>query len=581
VTILAKPFATAPIAIAVKKGNTALLRRIDQALLHLTADGTISEIEARWRPQEMLFFSRARVQTLILRTALITTGLLLIAMMIWVTTLRKQIGIRQCVEDRLRTLTEASFEGIAVCEDGVMVDANDQLVKMLGYERSELIGKPVSELIAPNSREFVHQAIKTGLSTPYEHDALRKDGSIFTVEVCGRNLTTDGRHLRVTAVRDVSERKRAEEALRRSEEKFARFFRSTPAATAVTVPSSGGMILDVNEEFTRLLGYSREEAVGRTTVELGIFANPEDRDRLLRLIQDKTELKQCELRLQARNGAIVIGQLSAQFTEIDGQRVLLAAFVDLTQRKEAEENLRASREQLRALTGRLQAVREEERTRIAREIHDVLAQELTRMKIDLGWLSKRLHQITKDPEQAGLFERLNSLNHLADHTISTVQKIAAELRPVALDSLGLSAAIEWQAEEFEARTGIRCDAIVPEQDFELDRNSATNLFRIVQESLTNIVRHAQATKVEIILELEADQLRLEIQDNGMGFDPRRLKDPHSLGLLGMRERALLLDGEFEISGDPGKGTRVSVTMPVHKRLHKVENFTSREEPVLS
>ncbi|MDB6036586.1 MAG: signal transduction histidine kinase, partial [Verrucomicrobiales bacterium] len=256
-----------------------------------------------------------------------------------------------------------------------------------------------------------------------------------------------------------------------------------------------------------------------------------------------------------------ISELSLSFYESNGKRYLLTNIIDITARKRAEEEVRASREDLRALAGRLQDVREEERTRIAREIHDILAQELTRLKIDLGWLSKRLSPSTREVDREKLFEKVTSLTGFADKTINTVQKIAAELRPVVLDSLGLSAAIEWQAEEFRERTGIACEAIVPEEEFTLPRESATSIFRIVQESLTNVIRHAHATRVEIILETENDTLRLLVQDNGIGFNAVQMRDPHSLGLLGMRERALLLGGRFEISGIPGKGTRVSVTMP--------------------
>jgi signal transduction histidine kinase len=298
-------------------------------------------------------------------------------------------------------------------------------------------------------------------------------------------------------------------------------------------------------------------------VELGLFVNPSDREDLIKKALEAGEVRDFEIRLRAKHGAIVIGRLSVQMTEIDGELHALAILIDITRNKYAEEQLLASREQLRALAGRLQAVREEERTKIAREIHDVLAQELTRMKIDLSWLSKRLSVGLIDLDPQAVRDRLDTLNQLADTTISTVQKIAAELRPVVLDSLGLSAAIEWQAEEFQARTGIHCEAVLPDEEFELDREAATGLFRIVQESLTNIVRHAQATQVDIVLELEDHNLRLDVQDNGVGFDETRMKDPHSLGLLGMRERALLLDGKFEIRGSPGAGTRVSVTMPMN------------------
>ena len=230
------------------------------------------------------------------------------------------------------------------------------------------------------------------------------------------------------------------------------------------------------------------------------------------------------------------------------------------ERKRVEESLRDSREQLRALAGRLQAVREDERVRIAREIHDVLAQDLTRLKFGIASIGRRVTVGPIDYCPPG--ETPLALSGVADSAIQTVQKIAAELRPVALDSLGLAAAIEWQAEEFQRRTAIQCDAVVPEEEIPLDQNAATNVFRIVQESLTNVLRHAAATRVEIILEQNENGLLLIIQDNGKGYDPSRMKDPNSLGLLGMRERAAMLHGVFKITGSPGTGTEVRVTIPL-------------------
>lgn len=232
------------------------------------------------------------------------------------------------------------------------------------------------------------------------------------------------------------------------------------------------------------------------------------------------------------------------------------------ERKQAEESLRQSHAQLRALTGKLEMVREEERTRIAREIHDSLAQELTRLRIDLGLLQRRIASGGLDTQ--ALIEKSGSLLETTDIAIGAMQKISAELRPMVLDSLGLEAAIEWQAEEFERESETQCDVILPEdEEFELSREMATNVFRIVQEGLKNVQRHARATHVDIILEHDERELRLMIQDNGTGFDEQKLA-PESLGLLGMRERAAMLEGKFEIQGKPGKGTQITVTFPIKK-----------------
>ena len=153
---------------------------------------------------------------------------------------------------------------------------------------------------------------------------------------------------------------------------------------------------------------------------------------------------------------------------------------------------------------------------------------------------------------------------IADAAIESVQRIATELRPAVLDSLGLSAAVEWQAHDFQARSGIACHADAPEDELPVDRDSATAAFRILQESLTNVLRHAKATRVDILLEQDADRLVLRVQDNGCGMRSETLNDPMSIGLAGMRERALLLGGQLEIRSQPGSGTTVDVRLPLAK-----------------
>ena len=219
-----------------------------------------------------------------------------------------------------------------------------------------------------------------------------------------------------------------------------------------------------------------------------------------------------------------------------------------------------SLDQLRALAARLQSVREEERTRIAREIHDELGQALTAIKIDFAALIREL------PEDAGpQIQRSRSILKLLDEAIQSVRKIATELRPGILDDLGLVAAVEWAAEDFQARTGTKCEVSLPGVDIALDQERATALFRILQEALTNVARHANATRVDVRLAQENGDLILQVHDNGQGIGKERLSTGSTLGILGMRERALLLGGDFTISGARGKGTTVRVRIPLPNR----------------
>jgi PAS domain S-box-containing protein len=230
---------------------------------------------------------------------------------------------------------------------------------------------------------------------------------------------------------------------------------------------------------------------------------------------------------------------------------------EIAERERAEQQFRASLDQLRALAARLQSVREEERTSIAREIHDELGQVCTAIKMDLALIGRKANK-----RQTRLLAKVESATQLVDGMIVTLRRIASELRPRTLDDLGLLAALESQAQEFESRTGIRCRIVLPGEPLTLDADRSTAVFRIFQESLTNVARHSQATRVDARLEREANQLILQIHDNGRGFDSEEIKSRKSLGLVGMQERALLLDGELKIEGIPAAGTTLILRIPL-------------------
>jgi PAS domain S-box-containing protein len=230
---------------------------------------------------------------------------------------------------------------------------------------------------------------------------------------------------------------------------------------------------------------------------------------------------------------------------------------NVLERKGAEEELKSSREQLRNLSAYLQTVREEEGKHIAREIHDELGQALTALKMDISWLINKLPN-----DQKPLIEKTKSMSKLTDTTIQTVQRILTELRPGLLDDLGLAAAIEWQAEEFQKRTGIKCEVTLDPDEIIIDQDRSTAIFRIFQEALTNVSRHANATKVKVNLKKKAEKLILKVKDDGRGITEKQISDPKSFGLIGIRERVHLFGGEFKISGIRDKGTTVTVGIPL-------------------
>jgi signal transduction histidine kinase len=271
-----------------------------------------------------------------------------------------------------------------------------------------------------------------------------------------------------------------------------------------------------------------------------------------------------------------VGELASAFNEMvanlaSAQQQLRDINAELEKRVEdrteqlvrSEEALRRSGEHLRALSTHLQRIREEERTYIAREIHDELGQTLTAMNIDLAVVEKQLLKADTSTAVTQAIQKMRALSQLVEATIQKTRRLALELRPDVLDSLGLEAALEWQAREFQRRTNIQCDLQLQRTSLKVDEPKSTAIFRIFQESLTNIVRHAEATKIEIRLEEAGGVLILEIRDNGKGINQSDIAAVRSLGIIGMRERASSLGGDVRIHGIPGEGTRVIVEIPLH------------------
>jgi signal transduction histidine kinase len=286
-------------------------------------------------------------------------------------------------------------------------------------------------------------------------------------------------------------------------------------------------------------------------------------------------------------GKVLFGALKPE----ESVRVVKAAEFSVESLSPFEMTYRAFQEanvKLRLLSEHLQSVREDERSQMARDIHDELGQALTCLKMDLSWLSNRLSDDAskispsngaaasarrfrsksrggkKSVAQESLLEKTKAMLKFTDETIETVRRISQELRPSSLDDLGLSAAMEWQAQEFQTRTGIACALTLPSNDVAMDRKRSTAMFRIFQETLTNVARHSNATHVSIILKKESGGMSLIVKDNGRGITEGEISDSKSLGLVGMRERALLLGGEFCIKGVPEKGTIVNVRVPTHE-----------------
>jgi signal transduction histidine kinase len=245
-------------------------------------------------------------------------------------------------------------------------------------------------------------------------------------------------------------------------------------------------------------------------------------------------------------------------TQVDGKPQLTAVLRDVTQRRHAEEELREMNRQLRALSASLQNVREQERKRISAELHDELGQQLTGLKLDLVWLAGRAKE-----GRPATTDQIDAMRHLLDTAISSVRRIAADLRPLILGDLGFGEAVTWQTAEFAKRSGLAITMELPGAEHVHDDARATALFRIVQESLTNIARHAGASQVQIRLAAEQELLVLTVRDDGSGIAPDGPRS-NGIGLVSMRERATALGGQLRIASIPGRGTTIEVTLPLEE-----------------
>ncbi len=360
---------------------------------------------------------------------------------------------------------------------------------------------------------------------------------------------------------NITERKRTEDLIRNSEAQLA----EAQAVTKVGSWETDLLNLKViwSKETYRIFGVDADifHASHQGFLE---FVHPEDRARVDEAFVgslDKPGTNTIEHRILTPEGLLKF--VEERWKIINDDQGLpvraLGTCQDVTERKKVETELQYSYQQLQELTAHLHRVREEERTRIAREIHDELGQQLTGLKMDASWIGKKIAM-----EDKSVKEKLGNMISLIDETVKTVRRIASELRPGILDDLGLLPALEWQCEEFEKRTGIKSHFQTDLSDFNPERNLSTNIFRLYQEALTNIARHANATSVETLVEQRDGHLWLIIRDNGQGFDLEEVKKKHSLGLIGMKERALMLRGELSIESDTSAGTVIILKIPLLK-----------------
>jgi PAS domain S-box-containing protein len=449
---------------------------------------------------------------------------------------------------------------------------NNAACHALGYSRKELLqmGVPDIDPDFPAERwqeQWPYLLTQGSMSLESRHKA--SDGRIFPAEINASSFKYDGERYCLALVRDISDRQQMEERLRRSEREYRTLAENSP--DIIVRYDRDCRRLYVNPAYARTTGSSAKQVLGLTPEEIWrTDAKREEYLATLRRVIDSGQSATVTLDFLAPDGRRA-SHAVYMVAEHDADGLVAGALAigrDISALKEVELRLRESRAQLRQLAASRETAREEERRRIAREIHDELGQILTALRMDASRLRLRF-----GTDNAPLLEHAQGMTELVDRALTVVRGISSDLRPAVLD-LGLAAALEWLAGEFSQRSGITCRCRFEDGGFSIEEPYATAIFRVVQEALTNVARHAEAASVLVLLQWREDGWRLEVGDDGRGFDAERLPS-NTLGLLGMKERILLLGGELDIASAPGEGTRLRASLPHQANNENPEPTGSR------
>ncbi|HJV11130.1 MAG TPA: PAS domain-containing sensor histidine kinase, partial [Burkholderiales bacterium] len=480
---------------------------------------------------------------------------------------------------RLAAIVDSAMDAIIsvdVAQNIVLFNRAAELI--FGCPRGQAIGTPLERFI-PERFRAAHRAHvehfgRTGVTSRRMGDittlwGLRADGEEFPLEASISQAGEPGAHYYTVILRDITLRKRAEAEAERARDALGEAQRRLGAIVdsamdaVITVDYEQRIVL-FNRAAEQVFGARREEMLGApldrlipVRYRIAHHGHVEAFGRTgvtSRRMGDVTTL----WALRPHSGEEFPIEASISQTSEEGRRFYTVILRDITRRKQAEDALKASERELRALSARVLEAREEEKARIARELHDELGQLLTAMKMDLGWLRERL------PADADLAARAAEMGSLLDRTVSSTRRISADLRPLMLDDLGLADAAAWLIDDFCKRYNVACRADLAEAEAlqQVSKSVATAVYRAIQEALTNIARHAHAANAWVMLTVEDGAIQLEIEDDGRGIAPDDLAKARSFGLKGMRERIAFLGGSVDIARAPRGGTRVRMRVPL-------------------
>lgn len=499
-----------------------------------------------------------------------TAGLML---MLWFAKhLRRELALDRLLhraENSYLALTNQQLAGVVKIDvsTGRYLAVNAQFCNMLGYSEQELLGKTNHDITHPDDQQATRQHVAAALagtadaSSSFQKRYVRKDGSIRHA-VIGFNIINNpetGATESIGLIQDVTTSIDQQQRLKDEENRLSTIIQNS--MDAIIVIDAEEKIQIFNAAAEQMFGYCAKNTL---SLSLSSLIPHTQRTAHHVHIQDflhsgKTARKMgSHMMVQGAraNGELFPIEASISRVLSGGKTYMTVIMRDLTERAKAQNELKRARLELRELLIASQTAREEEKSRISRELHDELGQSLTALKMDLSWLQSHLSSNVAERS-----ERLLVMQSILDSTVTATRRIAADLRPLMLDDLGLLAALEWLSQNFTRRTSVPCELVVDDAVIEVDMRMQSALYRAVQECLTNIARHAQASQVKIELKVKQSVVQLQVHDNGKGILDLERSKQGSFGLIGMRERIYILGGSVAIESPPGDGTHVTIELP--------------------
>ena len=465
--------------------------------------------------------------------------------------LKSKIALEKSLQRNTAFLKAIPDLIFAINRDGVFIDYHNPVDKKTFIAPGKFVGKKMNEVLPPElaeeSLKNVQMVLTTGMAPIHQYQLEHPEGKLFFEA----RYATINESEALVIVRDITKRKITEEKLKQSEEKYYSFF--DQSADAIFIFDENGQFQNVNTVSVNLLGYSVSEFRNMFLQDLLSDSNVSKNPIRFDLLDAGNPVIRQRV-FKRKDGTRLDVEIHSKKL-VDG--TFLGVVRDITMRKKAEEEIICANEKLHQLTDHLLTIREEERSKIGREIHDELGQYLTVLKISVSRLD------TGKTELKNHTKEINEILKQLDNCLNIVRKISYELRPGILDDLGIIDALDWHAIEFEKRTEIKTVFISDVEELNLSEEQAIGLFRIFQESLTNVARHAKAKMVKGELKVKDNFIVLSIKDDGVGFDINAIANNKSLGLLGIKERTVMMKGDCIINSSPGKGTTVKVSIPLN------------------